>query len=369
MAMNAPAAALPFPLGTIRVPEFVTSETFTPGGGPIRIPLHKVGYLDMLRVHLSGTLTSGAATADERPGFPYNIVQRFRLDVPGLSDPINLSGYQRHIWDLLEYHDSMQRTGRQTTARAGAEANAYFDSKLKDLYPITVSVANQWELWWDIPVSRNLRDLRGILPMGGDDQVVLEIAPAALSDIFDTPASITANALTVEVAQYYYTPPVAGVAAPDTTFVVVYDEYEQAVPAVGKQNINIPRDGVILGIVHQFYLDDDAYPAAPEAKIDALTLRVNRDKRIDALPFIWWAKEQANRYAEPLPAGIIAYDQDFLQPGLPFYDGGFERFPGWIYTQGATEIVSTIDVASSATLDNAKIITTVKRLMRAQPRG
>lgn len=365
----APAPALPFRLGTIRIPEKISSQAFTPGAGPIRVPLRKVGYLDMLRVRITGTVTTGAATPDERPGFPYNIVQRFRLDVPGLADPISISGEHLKLWNWLEYHDSMLRPGFDPAAGAGAKANAYYDAKLKDVYPIALSTANAWELWFDVPVTRNLRDQRGLLPMGGDDEVVLEITPAALADIFDVPANVTATALTIEVAQYYYTPPVAGVAAPDTTFVVVYDQYEQAVVATGANDVNIRRDGVILGIVHTVTLDDDAYPRAPEGSITDLSFRINRDKRLDALPFVWWAKEQANRYLQPLPAGVVAYDQDFLQPDLPFYDGSFERFPNWIYTAGTTEIVSTVNIAAAAALDNARIVTSVKRLMRANRAG
>lgn len=357
-------AGIPHRLGSVLIPERIHSGAFAFGGATIRVPLRKVGYLAKLVVRITGTVTVITGSPDERPGFPWNIVQRFLLNLPNMADTISKSGYMTKIFNLVNYDWGMNRTGYDATNPGSAFANAHFASKLVDLYPIAVA-ANQWELWFTIPVWRNFRDRRGVLPMGGDDEVALEITPGALADIFDTTANVSATSLTVEVYQYFLTPPVPGVERPNLDFAIVYDEYSQDVAATGPAEVKIPRDGVILQVVHAWWPDDDLYPPAPEANITSLSLRVNRDKRLDAVPFVAFAKDQAMRYLTPLPAGIICYDADLLQPDLPFFDGGFERLPEWIHTAGVTEIVSTIDVAAAQALDSAKIKTGVKRLMAA----
>lgn len=411
MVMQAPPP-VPFRLGSRTLVEHVATKDFVLSTR-VEFPLRKVGYLDGLLVRLTGTWTIGAATPDERPGFPHNIVNRFVLNVPGLAHPISQSGYLMKIQNLLAYDFGMHRRGfdhvgalgiarlldssggvandtLQDVPAAYAEAdiannfadlaakvnalidagsyswlaNAFYNNELDDRAPIVLNGANNVDLWWFIPSHRSERDLRGTMPIGGDQDTVLEVHCGALADIFDATAQVTANDLDIEVYQIFHTAPIAGVAGPDTSWAVVYDEYSQVIAATGDNNVEIPRDGVILNVVHAVWLDDDLYPTAPEADISSLSLRVNRDKLLDQVAYVAWAKLQAMRGDKPLPAGIIAYDFDFRQAGLPFFDGGFERQAEWLFSAGVTEIESRIAIASAAALDNATIKTSVKRLMR-----
>jgi hypothetical protein len=363
MAPPQAPAGIPHRLGSVLIPERIYSGTFAFGAATIRVPLRKVGYLGKLVVRITGTVTVITATPDERPGFPWNIVSRFLLNLPDMADNYNLSGYLAKMFNLIGYNSGMGRTGYDAANPGSAFANAFHASKLIDLYPIAVAV-NAWELWWDIPVWRNFRDRRGLLPMGGDDDIALEITPAALADIFDTTANVSATSLTVEVYQFSATPGIPGrVEAPNTDFAVVHEFYTTDIVNNGAVEVKIPRDGVITQIVQALWLDDDLYPPAPETLITDISLRVNRDKRLDAVPFAAYAREQSHHYMTPLPAGVIVFDSELLQNDLPFFDGPFERLPEWIHTAGVTEIVAGLTIAG-ATLDAAKIHTAVKRLMR-----
>lgn len=363
MTMQAPPT--PFRLGSRTLIEHVATKDFALSQR-LDFPLRKVGYLDGLLVRLTGQWTVDAATPDERPGFPYNVVARFTLNIPGLSHPISLSGYQMKMQNLVGYDYGMHARGFDKIASAiVGQANAFHDSDLDDQAVITVAAARDVDLWWFIPSHRSARDLRGIMPIGGDQDTVLEVHCGALADIFDAPAQITSvAALDVEVYQVFHTAPPAGVAAPDTSWAVVFDEYSQGVNATGDQNIEIPRDGVILNVIHAIWLDDDLFPPAPEAAISSLSLRVNRDKLLDAVPYVAYAKLAAMRGDRPLPAGVLAYDFDFRAADVPFYDAGYERQAEWLFSAGVTEIESRIAIASGTALDNAKIVTSVKRLMR-----
>ena len=353
---------LPFRLGSRQLVEHVDTKAWA-ASTRLEFDLRKVGYLDGLLVRLTGTLTGVTGSPDERPGFPYNIIRQFVLNVPGLAHPIQQSGYMMKMQNLLGYDFGMHGRGNDRTALAGALANAYHDAELDERYAIAVA-ANDWDLWWYVPSHRNARDLRGIMPIGGEQDTTLEVHCGALADIFDTVANVSATALNVEVYQVFHTAPIAGAASPDTTWAVVLDEYSQSFSATGDQKIDIPRDGIILNVIHAIWLDDDLYPPAPEANIETLSLRVNRDKLLDAVPYVAWAKLQAMRGDFPLPAGVLAYDFDYRQADIPFVNAAGEVQPEWLHSSSATEIESLIRVASGATLDAAKIVTSVKRLMR-----
>lgn len=368
MTMAAPAPAVPHRLGSIAIPRVIATRTFTPGGPPIGdIVLRNLGYLDKIRVRLAGTVTVGAVTPDERPGFPYNIVRRFLLDLPGMDDSFDLSGFHTKMQSRVGYGSTMLRHGLEPVADARAAlANAHYDASVRDNFPITVATANAWNITFEIDPKRSYRDHRGILPMSAAaGESTLQIEPGALADIFDAPAQVTGTALTVEIVQVMRTPPIGGVAAPDTTWVVKYDEQADNVVAVGEFDVRLRQEGILLNALAHVVLDDDAFPNASAASINSVGLIVNEDTRIDGIPVHHFLYDQASKYLQPLPAGLFAFDFDADQSDVPYVDGGFERHPGWVSTQRGYETVLRFNIAAGAVLDGAKIITSTKRLVRA----
>jgi hypothetical protein len=372
MTMQAPAAAVPFPLGTRRIIERIFSGAFAPGGAQIAVELGKVGYLAGLIVRLSGTYTVVTASPGPKATFPYDYVQRFQLDLPGLNDPVSISGSQLKYQGLAGRDLTLFGQGGGISAMFDTDQmsgtfmkNADFLVVAADVYPVAVAV-NTWNLTWYLPVAHNARDWRGCVPLGNSQTAVLRVTPGADADLVATPANHSASALTLDVFQVYFTAPPAGVATPDTTWAVVFDQYEQNVVASGDQVVDIPRDGVLLNVMHCFRNVDTAYPIASTlaAQLQAVSFRVARDKLLDGVPLAVKLIEQNAGRTIPYPAGLIVYDFDARQDDIPFMDAGGERIPGWVFSDGIPEIKSTLTVPSGATLTNAKIVTTVKRLMK-----
>lgn len=366
--MAAPAPAVPHRLGSIAIPRVIATRTFTPGGPPIGdIVLRNLGYLDKIRVRLAGTVTVGAAAPNPRPGFPFNAVRRFLLDLPGMDDSFDLSGYHAKLQQIVGYSSTMLRHGFEPLADARpALANAAYDATVRDNFPVALSTTNAWNITFEIDPKRSYRDHRGILPMSAAaGESTLQIEPGALADIFDNPANVTATELTVEVVQIMRTPPIGGVAAPDTTWIVKHDEQVDNVVAGGEFDVRLRQEGVLLNALAHVVLDDDAFPNASSNSVDSISLIVNEDTRIDGIPTRHFLYEQASKYLQPLPAGVFAFDFDSDQSDIPYVDGGYERHPGWVATQRGYETVLRFHLASGATLDGAKIITSTKRLIRA----
>lgn len=367
MTMAVPVPAVPHRLGSIGIPKVIATRAFTPGDPPIAVTLKNLGYLDKLRVRLAGTVTVGAATPDERPGFPFNIVRRFLLDLPGMDDTYDLSGFHAKMQQRVGYFDTMLRHGYEPLADTRAAlANAAYDAKVRDNFPIATGTANAWNITWEIDPKRSYRDHRGILPMTADaGESYLQIEPAALAEIFDAPAQVTGTALTVTVVQVMRTPPVAGVATPDTSWVTKYTQQTDVVAATGEFEVRLRQEGILLNAIAHVVLDDDAFPNASTDSIEAVSLTVNEDARIDGLPTEHFLYEQASKYLQPLPAGVFAFDFDADQADIPYIEGGFERMPNWVALNRGYEAVLGFRIAQAAALDNAKIITSTKRLVRA----
>lgn len=365
MTMAAPL--VPHRLGSIVIPRRVATRTFTPGDPAIQVELKNLGYLDRILVRIAGTVTVDDATPDPRPGFPYNLVKRFLLELPGMDDPIDVSGFSAKMQQLVGYSGTMLRHGGDPIAdtRTGL-ANAFFDASVRDNFPITVSTANAWNLMYVLDPKRSYRDHRGILPMSADNgDSILSITPATLAELFDVPGEVTATALTVTVTQLIRTPPVAGVSAPDLGWVVRYDEQTDVVSATGEFDVRLRQEGILLNAIAHVVLDDDAVPNAAESSINSVSLIVNEDARIDGQSVAEFMYLQAEKYGRPLPAGVFAFDFDADAADVPYVDAGQERAPGWVALNRGYEAVLRFDIASGATLDNAKIITSTKRLVRA----
>lgn len=367
MTMAAPA--IPHRLGSIAIPRVIATRTFTPGDPPIEVELRNLGYLDLIRVRLAGTVTVGAATPDERPGFPYNIVRSFKIDLPDMDDPFEQSGYGAKMQQRAGYFDTMLRHGYDAVADARAAlANAFHDASVRDNFPIATGTANAWNITWELSPKRSYRDHRGLIPMPSESgDSVLRIEPGALADIFDAVAQVTGTALTVEVVQVIRTPPVAGVALPDTSWVTKYSMQSDNIVATGENTVRLRQEGVLLNAICMVWLDDDAFPAAPEASVQDLSLVVNEDTRFEGLAPRHFLYEQGQKYLQPFPAGVFVFDFDADQADVPYIGpDGHERHPGWAAIARGYEAAITFDIAAGAALDSAKIVTSTKRLVRAR---
>ena len=365
--------AVPHRLGSITIPEVIHTGAFAFGGNAIRVALLARGYVDHLIVRISGTVTVATGDPGLRPGAPWNGVRRFLLDGPDLRDSYDLDGFMAKVQgDLVGYPKTMLHPGgfppipRLTSTGVEMFSTALRPYSIEDSYPVAVA-ANAWDLRWRIDVKRNFRDHRGMFAVDANQESLLVIEPNTLAELVNTPANVTGTNLTIQVVQYMRTPPVGGVGAPDTSWRVKYAQQQLGVAEIAAGNNNDVRvqpEGILLNAISFVVLDDDVFPADPLASIESISHLVNEDKRKDAIPAWVFLDEQQARYPRGLPQGVFAFDGDADQADIPYLDGTFERFPGWIRVAEGRRAILRFRLAAAAALDNPRIVTSTKRLVR-----
>jgi hypothetical protein len=350
-----PAARLPFQLFTRWIPEFVANIAITIGGPKVTQLLDNVGYGDLLVLHAKGTYTVATATLVPNAGAPWNLFSNINVQPPGLTPPINISGFMLHVWNLIEKNFAPFVDGADFPGQ-GLDTNA-FDAGILDVFPLTVG-AQTMHLWYVIPFHRSSMDVRGILPLGNKTRTLLTLSIAAAADLFTVGANFTIPVFTVDVFQCYYTAAPAGVGAdPDPYWAVTYEELVQPIAALGDQVINIEPNDSILGLIHYVILNG----VGDSTDISTLTLRVNKSFYHQGLDASFWHFVQRRRIGQPVPAGVIVYDED------RFVDDGGLDMREWIHSQDVQSIQSTLRVPTGTLGTNPRIVTSIKRLVDLAP--
>lgn len=327
------------------------AQAFVLGGQSVKFDLRRQGYTDGLLVHLSGTYTGANADLVPKAFAPYNAVAKFLITVPQSPlPPINAGGWTMHQWNLRNQDFAPFRKGNRFPAQGVLDANAYHAS-LVDQFALTVG-AQTVHLWWYLPFHLSNDDIRGILPTGNLSQVSLLVTPAAVADLFTTPANFTVPVLTIDVTQVCLTPPPAGAniqgGGVDVSQAVTYDEFPQNIAAVGLQRVDITPNYTILGILHGIAIND---LMTNMAQLSGINMRLNSSYMneppglapavVDALI--------AGAEGVPMPDGVLLYDQDIL------------GMADWVHTQDLTEIESTFSTALATA--PATILTSTRRLV------
>lgn len=356
MAQAAVAAArLPFQLFTRWIPEFLGNLAITLGGAKQTLLLDNVGYGDMLVLHVKGTYTVATAPLVFLAGAPWNILSNINVQPPGLTPPVNISGFMLHAWNLIEKNFAPFVDGLDLAA-PGLDANA-FDAGIINVFPVALG-AQTAHLWYIVPFHRSSMDVRGILPLGNKTRTLLTLSIAAAADLVTTAANLTLPAFSVDVFQAYYTAAPAGINAdPDPYWAVTYEELVQPIAALGDQVINIEPNDSIIGMLHFVILNG----VGDSADISTLTLRVNKSFYHQGLDATFWAFVQRKRIGAPVPAGLIVYDED------RFVDDGSLDMREWIHSQDVQSVQSTLRVPTGVLGTNPRVITSIKRLVDLAP--
>lgn len=346
---------LPFQMFTRWIPEFVANLPITVGGAKVTQLLDNVGYGDMLVLHAKGTYTVSTATLVLLAGAPWNLFSNVNVQPPGLTPPVNISGFMLHVWNLIEKNFAPFTDGADFPGQ-NLDANA-FDAGILDVFPLTVG-AQTMHLWYVVPFHRSSMDVRGILPLGNKTRTLLTLSIAAASDLFTVPGNFGSSSFSVDVFQAYYTAAPAGIGAdPDPYFAVTYEELVQPIAALGDQVINIEPNDSILGITHYVVLNG----AGDSTDISTLTLRVNKSFYHQSIDAAFWHFVQRRRIGQALPAGVIAYDFD------RFVDDGNLDMREWVHSQDVQSVQSTLRVPTGTLGTNPRVVTSIKRLVDLAP--
>lgn len=359
MANQAPPPRLPFQLFSRWIPEFVANLPIVVGGAKVTQLLDNVGYGDMLVLHVKGAYTGATATLVPRGGAPWNLLSNINVQPPGLTPPVNLSGFMLHVWNLIEKNFSPFVSGEDFPGQ-GLDANAY-DAGIMDVMPYAVG-AQTLHLWYVIPFHRSSMDVRGILPLGNKTRTMLTLSIAAAADLFTVAANFTVPVLSVDVFQAYLTAAPAGANAdPDPYWAVTYEELIQPIVANGDQVINIEPNDSILAILHYVIDGATVVDSGDSANQTSLSLRVNKSFYHQGLDPVFWHFVQRRRLGAPLPQGVICYDFD------RFVDDGVLDTREWIHSQDVQSVQSTIRLAGAVIGTNPRIVTSIKRLVDLAP--
>ncbi len=343
------------------------------GGSDLRYELEKTGFAIGLLVRLDAKydIAVGGSAAGPRSG--YAAVARFALQPPGPQPIIRASGWSMHMHNLLRNDLSPLAKGQAgQTQQLFDLPGITRDATVDLLWPAVANTPNQLgRVWWWLPLTRSSYDLRGQLPMGNQTTTVLFVTPGAKADVWATPANVSNDTYNVRVFQFLQTtPPIRpDVQLPDLSYVITYEDTDQAVVATGDNPVIIdPRD-TILRIVHTFInnaLLDSADISNVTMRFDQTFVHSNTDRLVQT-----WLQQQ--RATNAMPLGTIAYDYDHLvdtdgavpitqrgDPGLPY---ALSVAP-WVHTEGIATIRSILTVAAGTVLTNARIFTTIARLSR-----
>ena len=343
------------------------------GGSDLRYELEKTGFAIGLLVRLDAQYDIAAGGSAVGPRGGYAAVARFTLQPPGPQPIIRASGWSMHMHNLLRNDLSTFIKGLAGQTPQAFDAPGVTRNNTVDfIWPnVANTPAQVGRLWWWLPLTRSSYDLRGMLPMGNQTTTVLFVTPGAKADVWATPANVANDTYNVRVFQFLLTtPPIRpDVQLPDLSYVITYEDTDQAVVATGDNPVIIdPRD-TILRIVHTFVNN----AALDSADISSVTMRFDQtfvhqatDRRVQDYV-------QHQRAGFSLPLGTIAYDYDHHvnadgavpitqrgDPGLPY---ALSVAP-WVHTEGIATIRSILTIGAGAVLTNARIFTTIARLSR-----
>lgn len=367
MAAAAPARALaPAQLFMRWIPELLGNFPIVLGQAAITIPLDMVGYLDLLIVHVKGTITVANAPLVFNQLMPWNIITNFLVQPPGQTPPFRIGGQMLHAWNLIapDYSPFEANDFGVPYSNRGTGAGVIdpINTTSIDVFNKAVGAGQVIHLWYNLPFHRSSMDVRGVLPLGNRTRTNLVMSIAAAADLVTVAANITAQALSADVYQCYYTPPsLDSGAAVDPYWAVTYDQAQQVIAAVGAQApIDIVPDDTILGILHGVAVNN----ALDSTAISTIALQVNESWLLgqQAFPFDAWEYIQNRQHGLVLPTGFIFYDLD------DSVDDGLMDVKKWLHTDRVNKIRSYVTIAAGATLGTGpSIFTSTRRLVDLNP--
>jgi hypothetical protein len=322
------------------------TQTFTPGGDDITIPLRKLGYTDMLLVRVRGTYALADACTPAFVQLPHGLVKKFLVEVPGRETPINISGRMLRVLNLRANDFGTFPADAIPEPRSGYEANALYDT-LVDKFDATVNKTNDVALNWIVPFHRSVVDHKGSLPTGALDQINLVLTPDTFAEFLTTKngigTDVSAISLTVDVTQVIFSaPPADASVIPGSTgdgYVIKFDETTDVIEQAGTATeVSIVPKDTLLVIAHAVTVDG----VFDSTDVESLYLRVEESYFTDpkGQPADVKTMLDAAINGSPFPEGVFMWDRDRPSTGMA----------DWIHTDGISEIKVGVTLASGTAL-------------------
>lgn len=366
-AGQAPAPVLPFEYGSrLRYKRVEPAAAFPLDGADVNIELPRVAYALGLRVVVSGPAVVSTATLVPKGAGIWNYLRRAVVDTPGLRSPIRCSGDTLHVDNLLQHGLSMEKVvGAEPVAASGLDANAWAAANLRAQAALGVGT-NTWRFPYWIPLTRSIRDLRGMRALGhGGQHTFLTLTPSAEADLITTVANLTTAGITVTVDLFYFDAPPPGVGRPDTRWAIILEDFREKIASVGApgHKVGVDPEGIILDVASRVVVND----APSSADINNVSLELDGKLEHNEVPFELHSWIQERERETFLPVGVVAYDFDKYQADPEPVDAstGARRGREHLYSDEFEDINPTIQLNAAAVLGGGQldfVMTAVRRL-------
>ena len=281
----------------------------------------RVGLLSRLYIQFRGTVTLSGAGALADLG-PWSLTSRIRVTANiGTASIVDLSGYGAYLvsrkHDVAGFAPDKAGTG-DTTPNA-------------DIHVAPVAMgANTWVLTYCIPIAANARNEfdAGLVNLQAPEvQVNVEIVTGALTDGATLVTGITGN---FHIYYEYYEIPDPWQFQLPPLVLCRWLEEQQPVSAVGDNVYTVPRQGVLLNLIHRLTVN-----SVRNDGIDEVSIRFNKTDTV------YRQERQASRIQDRV--------RNALNPQTGVYDWDFFNAKAAI-TQGDTR--DAIDTEELSTLES-----------------
>lgn len=256
---------LPFRSGTRQRRAKVGAIAHTAASALTPLELPRVGLLSRILVQFRGTVTFSAGGAFTDQG-PWNLGARIKVNTNiGTASIVDVSGYGAYMIQPVVAEDPGWRPDMSGLGSAIGTTNA-------DVFTAPLGAGAQtWALPFVIPIGANSGNQfeTGLINLQAPEtRVTVEITAGALTD----PASnITATTGNWHVYyEYYEIPDPRSFALPPLALVRWLEE-QQAVGQTGDNVYTVPRQGVLLNLLHRLTLN-----GARSDSFDSTTIRFNK---------------------------------------------------------------------------------------------
>lgn len=309
--------------------------------------LPRVGLLNRIMIQFRGTVTLSAAGALTDLG-PWNILQRLRVNANiGAASIVDVSGFGGYmIQPLVEevgFRPDLAGVGAGTTPNADIHAA-----------PVAMG-ANTWVLTWFIPIAANtgMQFGSGLINLQSPEtRVTVDLLTGNITDPATNVTAITGN---FHVYYMYFELPDPRQFALPPLMLVRWLEDQQAISGTGDSVYTVPRQGILLQLLHRVTLN-----AARSDSFDSVTIRFNKTDSPYVLERQWVkAIERLQTGLNPL-TGIVPWD--FWHANSDISAGDTRDA---IDTEELSTLESIVTVSSGAVLGaNNNFLASVRRIIQ-----
>jgi hypothetical protein len=345
------AQLAPFRAGTRQRFAFVNSVAHSVGATLSPIELPRVGMLSRIILQFRGTV-SFSATGTMADLGPWNLLSRVQVNANiGSASIVDLSGFGAFMLQPF-----IEEVGYRPDL-SGMGTNA---APSTDIHAAGVAAGNNtWALSWILPIGANTGnqfDLGLVNLQAPETRVTVNLTTGALTDPATNLGSFT-SANWFVYYEYYEIPDPSKYALPPLALVRAIEE-TQAITGTGDTIYTVPRQGVLLQLIHRVTLN--AARLDTPSGWDSVKIRFNKTDTVYNADRQPWRLIERARYGLQVLTGVYAWD--FWHAAQDVAQGDTRDA---IDSEELSTLESILTVNSGATLgSNNNFLSSIRRIVQ-----